>query len=406
MEKFVESVLSVEHAADIDTILDQVEREYASYPADVKFIATQLLPLRLFKGFTYRFRPLVEKYRADHSASLFSLRETASFLNVFFPTNQWKAGFDYVTTPAANSTQWTRVADYQAFVVAELVPAAEKFLARMEEIQNTERIVVDNKILYGTASFQDNIDRYKVIMKDDIVAMIATTHGAIASMTAGAAYNFDAAPELLQELGKVVGLDGWFFESVEGFTSSERTRVVKQQKYNALFTLLPNGRSLMLKSFSHAKASIERARQAWSGIKNRPSNEASPLNSASFKPWSRMTELDLKNIEAIMAGPAALRSAVTGETIQVNLPEFFTNPPTDLKVFLPTQFNNDSRELTANGKKYNNPYWGMATGWQLDAFKPYLPSVNSTADLWRASQILSQTWGAAPINGPLAFILL
>lgn len=102
---------------------------------DAKLIALQLLSVRPFKSFVYR----AQKYFGGHSALRASivqgLRMNAQTINVFLPTDQWKAGFKYVTEPMTGmADSILKDDDLEGFIANELLPAVKYNTEKVSEI--------------------------------------------------------------------------------------------------------------------------------------------------------------------------------------------------------------------------------------------------------------------------------
>ena len=126
-----------------------------------------------------------------------------------------------------------------------------------------------------------------------------------------------------------------------------------------------------------------------------------------FRAFNREITLSLSAMEGMVKGPIEMRSFVTGKTLQVDLPSFYSNPPESLQNLLPTKFEQGPEffQKKAAGSeevlKYRNYLKGRAIGWEISAFKPYFPGLKNDGDVAEAARILSQAWGGGLLAAPM-----
>ena len=88
----------------------------------------------------------------------------------------------------------------------------------------------------------------------------------------------------------------------------------------------------------------------------------------------------------------------------MDLPNFYANPPKDLKALLPVRFNTKNKEFRVslpeinnmNKKKpviFRNYYYGSPEGWDAKAYKGLFPNVKSGSDISHYTRILNQSIG-------------
>ena len=97
----------------------------------------------------------------------------------------------------------------------------------------------------------------------------------------------------------------------------------------------------------------------------------------------------------------------------MNLPEFYLNPPKDMKDLLPTAWNTDNKEIDSGLKrplkiigknkkiisvKYRNYFWGNPTKWNGKGYKRYFPSIKDDTDIPRHMRILRQSLGSSTVG--------
>jgi hypothetical protein len=420
-KKVRDRLLQIKSADEIDPLIDELDKNYDSYPADLQFAAAQIIPFKTMKGIVWRVVPVIEKAdaKAVHSALLASVRGLAAGFRIYLPTDQWEAGFAYVTEPmtapkGTGPDRFTSAEELQQFFATQVYPAIFKASARIGKLSFADKpAVADAKILYGTASFQDDLDRFRIVGEPERHAALAALHSSLGSISGFLAVRVKGLFAASKDVGKLYGFDG-FAGGVDGVPASKRVATIK--KHSELFTLNEMGANWLRRNLKHLREAVRQGRIVWEEIKKRPADEFAALDSARILPFSREIELNMKNLEALVNGPTELRSLVTGETVKVDLPAFFEKLPEDykkakgrdldLKAFLATGFDKGAKELTKNGVKYRNYFEGRPTAWDLSVYKTVLPDVKTNADIEKAARILGQSWGGWAAAIPLsAFVL-
>ncbi|MCM2279813.1 MAG: hypothetical protein NDJ89_17195 [Oligoflexia bacterium] len=403
LKAFRDKFLSVKKAEEIDPLLVELEGNYENYPADLKFVAAQLIPLRTLKSIVWRLAPVVDRPKITHSMLLSMVQGWAARMKILFPTEQWDAGFAYVTEPfEGGPAAFKTLEDFQAYAGAAIY--REMFVAakRMESLDFSQApAVFDNKLLYGSASFQDDLDRYKELNEAERHAALVTAHAGLASVAIFCAYQVTGTLDLAKDLGQIYGVDSLWWD-IEGATAQKRAEIIRKPKYAALGTLTEHGAKWTRQAFLHVKHSVRKTRLVWEELRGRPADEFAVLDPAKVIPWNREIESRLKEMEAMISGETELRSRVTGEVVRVNLPKLFLEPPQDLKAFLPTSFENSSEYLSKARLRYRNYFRGRAIDWDLKTYQAYLPGLASGKDVAAQVRILRQSWGGWATGLPLA----
>ncbi len=415
MKAFRDKFLAVKTAEQLDALMDQLDKGYDAAPADLKFVSTQLLPMRALRSIVWKMVPLVHKTRMAQSVLLTGVKQVASSMRVYLPTEQWEAGFAYVSEPfSGDDRQFGTENDLQVYLANVAYPELLKSSTRLAALQNLN-ITWDNKLLYGVASFQDSIDRYRQLGEAERYSALSSTQAGLAWIAMFCAYRVDGGLNVAQEVGTLYGVDGFdLLRGVEGAPADRRVEILRKGKYQHFLELYPTGAQWTQLAFKHITESTYNASVAWAEVKDRPAAPTAAIDPSWINPASRQIGLSMPNIEAMLQGRTELRSAITGETATVDIPAFYSNPPKDLKAFLPTQFDQGEEYLhknvpTASGGtksvKYRNYFRGRPTGWDVAAYQAYLPDVKSSGDVIRASRVLSQSWGGAGPAGASALMV-
>lgn len=411
-KNFRERFLQVTQASEIDPLLAKLEAEFDTYPADLKLVASQIIPLREWRGFVYRFRPLAEKARVVHSMLLTTVQDMASNMRIYIPTRQAEALFAYMTQPYDGVTQFKEAEDLQQWAVQRVYPAMVKATDRVRALDLSRPVVWDNKVFYGIGSFPDNLDRYSLVGEPERRALLAASHQGMAFTTAFRAYSVKGLFDLSVRLGKLYGFDGFLGGQVEGAPMEDR--VAQFRRYPNLFLLYADGADWTQLSWRHVRESVYWTAAAWEEIKDKPESELSALNPIFFQTFRRGIGNQINDWKALVAGPTTLRSRVTNETVTVHLEQLYRNPPADMKSLMPTAFEGGPRSTSmqikqrdsrgrevAQAVEYRNYFRGRATDWNLSAYKPWMTSLSSGAEVGRAQRILSQSWGGSLMAMPL-----
>ncbi len=397
----------IKTATDLQKFLDELDANYDKSPRDVQFLASVLGLLRPFQGFVYRVEPLASRSKLLHSQLITEVRSFASSYRVYFPTEQWDAGFEYVTR-SAGLPEIKHENELQNFVDTAIRPALLKAAGRIDRLfpakSNPPMIVWDNQFVMGTAQFQDDLDRYVLIGDAEAQAIIASLKFSTASALMATAYQAEGLVDLAKSLGKLYGFDAFSFKS-EGVTEEERVAtILRHQKKDPFWKLRVDGAVLigsyqMRSALKHLRDAANRGALAWIAVKDQPANEERGLNPGLVAPFNRRIGLAINDIRALLKGEATLRSGVTGMPVTVNLPAFFENPPSNLSELLPTDF---TKEKKVDTKVLRRDYYaGRGSQWNLDAYRKLFPKLTKQSEVTDFNRILSQTWGGAVLAAPM-----
>src|SRR5262249_43413703 len=92
--------------AKLDGLLAEMDRDYDSYPTDLKFGDGQLSPLRVYKSFVWRMVPDARQARATQEVLLNQIRGFVAKMEIYFPDPQWQAGFRFITEAYGDREQF------------------------------------------------------------------------------------------------------------------------------------------------------------------------------------------------------------------------------------------------------------------------------------------------------------
>jgi hypothetical protein len=410
-----EAILKVNTRAEVDPFLDQLAKNYDSASPEVKYVSAHLRLIKPLKALVYRATPVFSSANATHSMVLTAVQQASSGIATYLPTAQWRAIFDYVTQPDDASTpKYANVEAMQNDTEDTIIPLLAKVITDLEALNITDSkpIVWDKRISYGTASFRDPQDRFVKIGAAEYHAELATLRRVLAGLRMACAYNLNDLPQVTQSLGKIIGIDGFLFTSVKGSPLSARVNAISRFRNFLTLRAQANqkhgyGAALMLSALQDLKAADAAAAKSWDALKGRNSalggqeDNYWAMNPRAAAAVRRIGDLAVNESRALLAGPTQIYSAVTNEAVSVNAPQFFNQPPADLKAFFPTSF--VSEEFTnVAGARVPNYLWGSPTAWNVSAFTPYIPAIRSNADVPKVARILSQSWGGGGVGAALA----
>lgn len=406
LKAFRERYLAAKTPEDLEKLLVELNAHYDSYPQDLKFFAALVTPMHALRAFTYKMYPLATKEKLSHSIVLSNVLNFASMMKINLPTDQWTAGFRYTSEPVMaedDANRFYTTEDVQNFVGKVMYPEMLKAASRIKALNFADnRIVWDNKLFYGTASFQDGFKRYNTIGEAERLATLSSLHFALAGAARFQAYNVADTIAFSKEIASLYGYDSLFSE-VDGVTAKKVHDVLIKTKYKNLFTLRANGAINMQVAFKHLKEGSRLAVVAWQELKDRPASESDLFNPNYFDGNFSRIDRGAENVEKMMSGKTLVRSDVTGEVVAVDFPAFYMNPPRDLKVLAPISFEDGEKHLTktisdASGKmrtvKYRNYFYGRSVGWDLKAYSTIFPELKKGEDVSRAVRIINQSNGA------------
>jgi len=435
--------------------LDQEVKEGKFTEPDAQLLAAQLLLLKPMRGFVYRARNIFEANGRDnkfsHAAAVTLLRTTAQGIEVYLPTDQWRAGFRFAVEPyyvgdnvAAQKTcetNWTDTCDvsngprFQAWLQAEVLPRLnhlEDVLSSFSLKDNNKYVYADNQILYGLGNYTSDRDRLLRFGEGERLGMLAATEATISTIYGGNAFTlrhyFDAWDKVAINYGFTAAF------SASRSTSETRYNAIRNN-YPELFTLKGkdnrDARAATIKNFltpayESLKTSLQNAYLGWAYIDARgnvPDQFDNFIDPRAVVPFHRLFDTGFNNAfgavgidkdKKEVASGKVWSAMVRNEKVVVNLKAFYTDPPNSLQEFMPLPSEKGGFEggeemlnKTVNGVvvKYRNYYKGRPIAWDYKKFTKYFPEVNSSKDVERTSRVLAQSWGGFVLGLPMSFVM-
>lgn len=390
--------LAVKSKGDLGAFLDKLEKQEAA-SSEVRYVSALAQLIRPFKGIVFKMTPVFKQTKATHSLVLSMVQGVVSGVETYLPAQQWSAVVAYLSEPSKDiGAQYNTISDAQAELERVLIPVLEQAITTIESIpmSDADPVVWDNRFIHGNVAFVDAKDRFVKIGSAEKFSTLANLSYALLAAKAACAYQLDEMPAVVAAMGRIIGVDGFIGDRITGAPLMERVNVIKQ--FQKFLVLKPNGAALMTSALADFRKAVDYGQKSFTEVLSRNSG----LNGSRDEFWSirpdkvmteqRGIQLAIQELKAMAAGPASVYSLITNERTTVNIPSFFTNPPADLKVFLPTSFVTTPTRAV-DGITINNYLYGSAIAWNAAAFTPYFSGVSQPQDVSKVTRIFSQSSG-------------
>jgi hypothetical protein len=421
LSKFGNEFTELKDANEVEAWLTRWEPKADSKDSspDLRFALSQALLMRPLRGVVWKLIPILQtrESRVAHSMILTMIEKLTSGLAVFYEDRkEYRALFDYFTQPyvenGAICAQVPHEAALQAFLAGTYLQALDKADRRIRALDFSEHEVAwDNRFTYGSADYKDSLDQYRLVGEVERRMTLASIRAAMFQISAMRAYNVEGVLRLFAELGGLHGMDGFLLGDVVGTSAEIRAKVYTSPAFAMVDRILPDGEQWMHYAFANLRETILQTNVAWQYAQSRENSEIFMIDPTFFKAGARLNSAALANLVEMTKGAFPIRSAVVqGTTFTVNLPEFYTHPPKDLKQlqayaweggeeWLPIELKVGNSTVT---KEYRNYFKGRGNAWHMDQFHSFLPDLKSDADLPRALRTLAQSWGGVLVSYPLS----
>jgi hypothetical protein len=428
-----------QHIVDLLADLEKGFKAGKYTSPDARVLAAQLLMLKPYQGFVYRARNIFDtsegKARAAHAAAITMLRIAAAGVDTYFPTDQWKAGFDYTIEPfyvqqnrnCDTTKGWSSSCDIhngetlQVWMRRELLPQLEQLGKVLHEVRFEKPVYWDNQILYGTANFTSSRDRLLRLGEPERYLMMSAVQAAISSVYGMSAFSFDGFFESIDDISKVYGFQQVF--NSDGATARERFGAIT--KHDNLFKFKKNdpmAKKYMNNSYAYLKTSLQNAHFAWKLLEGRENNkdmQDNLIDPRAVAPFARILNTGFSNAFGIagldkasgkeVADGEVVSAVVNGEKVIVHLKEFYNNPPDSLQDFMPNNFEGGSRKkskpIKGTNVEYRNYDYGRPAQWQYGVYSKYFEGVQGPNDVKRIARVLSQSWGGFLLGVPIGMVM-
>ncbi len=417
-----DNVLAAKTADALDAELKRMETQFKNLDPHAKYFAAQMLVMRDMRGIVWRLRPIVESgpngSKATHSMVVSLLRTTRSGLEGYLPTEQWRAGFDYVTIPSKEQSKTDQFQTVHAFqdwigtTEAKRLATAAHAVAEIIKQAKPETVYVwDNQLSFGKGTFEDGLARYEGHGQAEMRATYAYMLFSLHNLYVACAYNMDKIASVQASMGRLYGVEGFIPGRTLGVTYEDRVGVLNGYRAQGFFALdQKSGKEYMAKAYGYLKASATASEHVYNLAQNgRESGFA--LNTLVLRPEQAPTlKGGLDKFKLMVAGPTQLRSRLTGKTVDLDLPAFYTNPPESLLDLLPNAFDKGGRPVSAQNAKGETLQWrdylvGAPNSWNNNEWAKYVPSAanKDKSYMSEANQILRTSIGSNYFWTPMGY---
>ncbi len=420
--------LKVTTGAEMEALLKHSHANYNKYSEDSKYFLAQMhtaLPLR---GIIWRLRPLFENSKgflgnkSTHVTAVQAVRGAVTGLKMFLPTKQSDASIQYFTEPSVDmgkADQFHSVAEFQTYLLEKVIPVLNESIVRIQTISKggSQKVFVwDNKMAFGRGTFEDEVQRYVGNGAAEMNMTIAALYRAYHDIYVYCAYNQDSSIKVAGEIGSHLGIDASVFSSKKndlGITDQERVAIVKGAANKSKFLELRNyegsdfGSKLMNHAWIALKNSVVYSERAYQFLQGRDATKSMGINPMFFQQETAPNiEKGISNMKAVVQGPAEVRDPVSGDTVTINLPAFYKEPPQSLSVLMATNFEGGEVQKTIKNKQgeslvVRNYLHGRSIAWDNNAWKKYVPSAEgkNANYMSEARRIIQYSLGTSMVFG-------
>lgn len=405
-DRFRSEWLKVKNADQLEALLLKSEKEYDTYPSDVKYYLSQIHTMIPLRGIVWRLRPLFEKRsgflgsNTTHVTAVQFVREMAANMKMFTPTEQWEAGFEFLTTPSTSMTtamQFKSIREFQTFMSQVMANRIQRNTDQIRTLlnQNPSQVYVwDNLMNFGTGTFRDGVRRYVGHGPAEVMMTLATAYRSLHNIYMFSAYNQDETLNIVQQMGAHLGMDSMPVgfaalgrRTEMGLTDQERAQIVLQAARTKRFLELQDyhgttlGTDFMRQALNSLRNSVNYTAQAYELLQGK-----SPAGNMGINPLFAQPEAfdrlgsGIENMKAAVEKRTEILDSISGKSVVIDLPNFYLSPPKSLALLMATGWDSEKpAELTVTNKsgerlKVRNYFRGRATQWNNEAWANYVPS--------------------------------
>lgn len=430
--KFVDEWTSLTTTKELDALLVRYDNDatFQELPVDLRMVVSQLLPLRAFRGFVYRLRPLAMQAKVTDSMLVTWAKGIAGGVASLMPETHNQVVFRYFTEPFESDIGTIRTeADLQRFLRTSVYSAVRKMVSRIHPAalkfsDHTGRYLVwDNRLIFGKSSFPNQgEERFRHFGEAERLAILSIAHANLYSIVFFNSFEWKGMMALTKDYGRLVGFDSLGSE-VHGLSARKRYELLSRYSRTGSSWDLKNPKFLDRRcenskdgkneqcldlAFRHLKESVNYAAAVFEITKKEPSDVMKIMDPGIFKPFLRTNELAISlQKRMVNEGVAEVRSNVTGKTVTVNLNAFFlTNPPQSLAQFAPVFLDAEEPEYKTEmrgGRKitFRNFSANRAKRWNESSFSPFIQGGQNVEE---KARILNQAWGGWLVGMPLLLV--
>lgn len=389
---------SMKTAQELDAYLETLEKDLKNAkekPTDYVYMASLLTSLRPLRSIAWRSMGLAGQSMATQQKIMDTLR-SAYMKATVLPVENWDLFVDFVSQPLPGATQkFAQESELQKYIATDVYNGVLTTYNRLRAIDFStvpgNSVVMDLQLVFGSTSFPDNLDRFREVTPVEHALLLARMNKLMYRISTFSAYSAKDAIKIEREIKVRYGIEagaGWLhLVKTDGLTRKEKVEILQQKKYEQSQKLNPQGKVWMGRAYEHLKGYVDYYKVAYDLSKTSARPQASFIDTDFVKLHDRELSLMVKNMKALVygdkgeTGESVVQSSITGETVRVNVKNFFKNPPADLKTLLPVEFVKGPKELSADvdGKKlsYPNLRAGQAQSWSTPAYANLFPELKN-----------------------------
>jgi hypothetical protein len=427
-QKLREEWLKVKSGDEMEALLKKSHANYNAFSEDTKYFLAQMHTAIPFRGIIWRLRPLFENSKgflgnkSTHVTAVQAVRGAVTGLKMFLPTKQSDASIQYFTEPSVEMTkadQFQSIAEFQKYLMDSVIPVVNESIVRLQVIAKggSQKVFVwDNKMAFGRGTFEDEVQRFVGNGAAEMNMAIAALYRAHHDIYVYCAYNQESSIKVAGEIGSHLGVDSSIFSSKKndlGITDQERVAIVKGAASKNSFLELRNyggstyGSQLMKQAWVALKNSVVYSERAYDYLQGREGSKAMGINPMFFQQETAPNiSKGISNMKAVVQGPAEVRDPVSGDTVTINLPAFYKEPPQSLSELMATSFEGGEVQKTIKNKQgeslvVRNYLHGRSIAWDNSAWKKYVPSAEGKGSNYmsEARRIIHYSLGTSMVFG-------
>lgn len=399
--KFRTDFQQIKTPDELDAFLDKLAPTIPNLSPDMRVVASTMMLLKPFRGIDSRVGTLLDKSYGIRGRLQLLLGNSFRAMELFLPGTEWQVIREYMIVPTKKQAQkFNSISELQNYLVTDVYPALTRTAQVTNEVYNNTRdskyYVFDNQMLYGKASFQDGLQRYRAFGRAELAFMTASLYGSLHELSFFVSYNFDnafIAMDMLRHGQYLTKLTKFNFLNIAG----EHTKLLRSHKNLLTFREEKFSKEMMKRSYDYLVQAVYATTHGWRDLELRSNDQDFMINGEYLRSQRSKFEMGIENLTALVESKDfhPVKSQVTGEVVWVNLYAFFHNPPSDLKIFLPTDFKGGKHQVkTPDGLTYNDYSVGRPQNWNYDAISPYMKSSPNKMDsMDRMRRVLSGALG-------------
>ncbi|MBX9769005.1 MAG: hypothetical protein K2X47_17150 [Bdellovibrionales bacterium] len=436
----------VRDPGSLDRLIDAYLLDYNTKSPELKLVLIQLKLFKSMKSILPRLKPYFENNgsRISQNLAISGIRSLASGLKIYFPEGTFPhadAFMKYVSEPLDGMQPLIETNyQFQSLFSKEIYESIREAIVQLEELKVEEGgIVWDNQIFLGNAALEDGLQRFQSFEATEKYALLSFWYASLSNLAIAASYKWIDLMKISKELGVLYGFAEFKIAKFQGASARARFDLIRDAHPEFLSFDRVNGPKRLKDAEEKLERSSRYAEEAWKmmskqdkiesemDLRDSPQALMNPIFFSAFKEPFR------KSIKKIVEGlrpenaqkGIPFRSSITGEVVQVNIRQFFAEPPNSLQVFWPRKdreggFQRGEAEMKRSvlveykdesGKsrprkqevEFRNYLEGRAIAWDSAAYAKYFPG---ETDVPKIIRVMGQSFGGFWLGSALSAVAL